>query len=107
MAKQAAAVVRHKKAMAPALRQTSDAIERVWQLADDFNPSGSIPPEAFERLAAEETNFARTAGLGDADIAQRQAAVGEGRGLPDDEDVARITKAYRSMADAFDRLPTL
>ncbi len=107
MAKQAAAVVRHKKAMAPALRQTSDAIERVWQLADDFNPSGSIPPEAFERLAAEETNFARTAGLGDADIAQRQAAVGEGRGLPDDEDVARITKAYRSMADAFERLPAL
>jgi len=106
MARQAAAVVRHKKAMAPALRQTSDAIERVWQLADKFNPVGSIPTEAFNQFAGEETAFARTAGLGDTDIAQRQAAVDEGRGLPDDEDVVRITRAYRAMADAFDRLPS-
>ena len=103
--KQAVAVVRHKQAMAGPLRAAADAIEEVWRIGEGFKPTGVVPDQFLDRLTSQEIEFARALGADDAAIDAFSQRVAAGQGMPANYDLQKISKAYRGMALAFDRLP--
>jgi hypothetical protein len=103
--KQARAVIEHKKAMAPALRAASDAIQEAWRLAESFKPTGNVPDSILDHLTAADIDYARGLGLDEAAVRNRAQAMAADRGIPEDEDIVRIQAAYRSLAGSFERLP--
>jgi hypothetical protein len=102
---QAEAVIRHKKAMAPALRASADAVQEAWRLAESFKPTSSIPDEMLNQLTGAEMDFARGLGIEDGAIASRQEAIAGDRGVAGDKEIDDIATAYRRMATSFERLP--
>lgn len=103
--KQAQAVIRHKQAMAPALRASADAVEEAWRLSESFKPLGSLPDEMVNQLTSADIDFARGLGIDESAIASRQDAMAADRGVADDKDIDQIARAYRQMASSFERLP--
>jgi hypothetical protein len=97
MAKQAEAVLRHKKAMAPHLRTTADALEQVWRTADSFTPTGHMPEEMLTQLSAPEMDFARSLGIDDSAIQVRSDQIASGQGGGGDPEIAAISDAYRKI----------
>lgn len=103
--KQAQAVIKHKQAMAPALRASADAVQEAWRLSESFKPMGSLPDEMVNQLTSVDMDFARGLGIDDGSIASRQEAMSADRGIAEDKDIDQIAKAYRQMASSFERLP--
>lgn len=103
--KQAHAVIRHKQAMAPALRASADAVQEAWRLAESFKPVGSVPDVMMNELTSADIDFARGLGIDESAITGRQEALAGDRGMADDKDIDQIATAYRKMASSFERLP--